>query len=151
MKNKALILIILLILAVGATGFMIYNKFMNSPAEPTEIEEEILSLAPVDASIKVNVIKNAQSNEVVLSVSDLASKYSTIDYEISYETGGVRQGVSSKPLDVAGKDTFERNVYLGTCSRNVCRPHTGVSSVSVVLVFTDTTGEKTQFSKDFEL
>ena len=76
-----------------------------------------------------------------------------VAYELTYESQGLVKGVNSgsKPIDVAGKDSFEREVYLGTCSRNVCKSDGGVKSVSVVLEFTGESGKKSQFSKEYPL
>lgn len=125
------------------------NKSANVPVETMEEE----SIAPADESINVSVTwHQSKDNTVVLTVEGLASKYTDIMYEISYDSMGIIQGVTSKPLSVAGLDSFTRDdIYLGTCSRNVCRPHPGVKSVTVVLEFTDTEGKKSQFSKDFTL
>jgi hypothetical protein len=62
---------------------------------------------------------------------------------------GVTSG--SKALDVTGEDSFEREIYLGTCSKNVCKPDLGVTKVALVLEFTDKDAKKSQFSKEFEL
>jgi hypothetical protein len=77
----------------------------------------------------------------------------SVGYELTYESQGLIKGVDSgsSAIDVTGKDTFERDIYLGTCSRNVCKPDPGVTKVSVVLKFTDKSGQKSQFSKDYDL
>jgi hypothetical protein len=138
-----------------ATGVVVYKAAFAPKATPAPVEEEemIDSLAPADAAILVDVTKSkAKDNTVVLAVEGLGSKYTKVAYELSYETQGVVQGVTSQPVDVTGKDAFTRDdIYLGTCSRNVCRPHPGVTSVAVTLVFTDEAGVKTQFSKEYEL
>lgn len=135
------------------TGIVVY-KLVAPKAKPVPIEEKIVeSLPQVDASVAVDLTKSkAKDNTLVLSISGLKGKYTSVAYEISYDTQGVTQGVTSRPLDVTGKDTFTRDdIYLGTCSRNVCRPHLGVKKVSLVLEFTDTSGKKSQFSKDYDL
>jgi hypothetical protein len=153
MKNMKLLYGGLAILLL-ATGVLVYKAAFAPKAAPAPVEEEMIeSLAPADAAILVEVTKSkAKDNTVVLAVEGLGSKYTKVAYELSYETQGVVQGVTSQPVDVTGKDSFTRDdIYLGTCSRNVCRPHPGVTSVSVTLVFTGEAGVKTQFSKEYEL
>ena len=77
----------------------------------------------------------------------------SVAYELSYESQGLIKGVNSgsKPIDTTDKDSFEREVYLGTCSKNDCKPDVGVTKISVVLEFTDKDGKRSQYSKDFEL
>ena len=154
MNKKTGIIIGVLALLLIITGVVVYKSvFSTKPA--AEVTEDITpaALPPVDASITVDVTRSkVKDNTIVLSVSGLGSKYTFISYELSYETQGVIQGVTSKPLDVTGKDSFVRDdIYLGTCSRNVCRPHVGVQKVTVNLAFTDTAGKQSQFSKDYEL
>ncbi len=150
--KKKLLPIIIAVVAITAIilGFVLSKK--SSPAkEEVVVEEEQLAVA--DSSIVADVSwSKIKDNTIVLSISGLKNSYSKVAYEVSYETQGVVQGVTTKPLDIAGKDTFIRDdIYLGTCSRNVCKPHTGVKKVSLVLEFTDTSGKKSQLTKDFDL
>ncbi len=153
MKNKMMYLYIGLAVLLVATGVIVYKAVMTKP--PTVVEETVdeVSLPEVDAAVQVTLAKAAKANTVVLNVTGLGSKYSTIGYEFSYESKGLIKGVNSgsKPTEVAGKDEFEREVYLGTCSKNDCTPDVGVTKISVVLQFTDTEGKQSQFSTDFDL
>jgi hypothetical protein len=150
MKKKLLpVFIALIVVGVGIVGYTVFRK---SPVKPPEavVEEQ---LAVADSSIAAEVAwSKVKDNTIVLSITGLKSGYTKVAYEVSYETLGVVQGVTASPLDITGKDTFTRDdIYLGTCSRNVCRPHTGVKKVSLVLEFTDTSGKKSQLTKDFDL
>lgn len=156
-KKSPLIYIIPGVLALLLVGFFVVKAFGKKAeskqgivVEPT-IEE---TLAQVDASVSVDLKKStSKDNTVVINVKGLGQKYVSIGYELQYESGGVGKGVTSgsKPLDVTGQDTFEREIYLGTCSKNVCKPDVGVSKVSLVLEFTDKDSKRTQFAKDFDL
>lgn len=150
MKKKLLpVFIALIVIGVGIVGYTVFKK---SPVKPPEVVVEE-QLAVADSSIVAGVAwSKVKDNTIVLSITGLKSGYTKVAYEISYETLGVVQGVTASPLDITGKDTFTRDdIYLGTCSRNVCRPHTGVKKVSLVLEFTDTSGKKSQLTKDFDL
>lgn len=152
MKQKYLYIGLAVLL--GLTGFVVYKTLAPS-AEPTPVEEEeIVSIPQADSSIVVSAsFSKAKANTVILKVSNLVSKYSSVGYELTYDSQGLIKGVNSgsKPIEVAGQDGFEREVYLGTCSRNVCKPDLGVEKVSIVLEFIDSTGNRSQFSKDFDL
>lgn len=154
MKHKMKFLYGGLALLLVITGLIVYKAV--APAEDVApVEEEITELLPAaDPTIVVNAaFSKAKDNTVVLTVSALASKYTTVGYELTYDSQGLIKGVNSgsKPVEVAGTDGFEREVYLGTCSRNVCKPDLGVTKVTVVMEFTDMAGKKSQFSKDFDL
>ncbi len=150
-KSLVWILIGLIVIGAVAVRYALIKGSQTTPPAAEEVEEEVT--APADASIVADVTwSKVKDNTVVLSISGLKNGYKTVTYELSYETQGVVQGVTSRPLDVAGKDIFSRDdIYLGTCSKNVCKPHTGVKKVSLVLEFTDTNGKRSQLSKDFDL
>ncbi len=153
MKDKKVIIgAVLAGLILGLLGFKALSQPKNEA--PMVIEEpQSEELEPLDPSVTVLVTKSrVKDNTLVLSISGLGGKYESLAYEISYDTQGITQGVTSKPLGLAGKDSFTRDdIYLGTCSRNVCKPHLGVKEVSLVLVFTATSSKKSQFSRDFDL
>lgn len=154
MKNKLTFIYIGLAVLLLITGVLVYKAAFSPKAPPSTEEEEVVeSLLPADASISVDVTKSkVKDNTVVLTVNGLGGKYTMLSYELSYETQGIVQGVTSAPIDITAKDTFVRDdIYLGTCSRNVCKPHTGVKKISAVIVFTDASGQKSQFSKDYTL
>lgn len=150
--KKSLIIGLLAALGIIAVivGIVVMRSNQSAPIQVVEEEEPIVE---ADKAIVATVAwSKIKDNTVVLSATGLASKYTAVAYEVSYETLGVVQGVTSRPIDISGKDTFTRDdIYLGTCSRNVCRPHTGVQKVSIVLEFTDLSGKKSQLTKDFDL
>ncbi len=154
MKKNPMMLVGVLAVLLVVAGFVVFKAVFSPKAPAPVVEEEVIeSLAPADASISVDIAKSkVKDNTVVLSVDGLASKYSKLSYELSYETQGIVQGVTSAPLDISGKDDFVRDdIYLGTCSRNVCKPHPGVTKIAAVLIFTDADGAKSQFTGEFEL
>lgn len=155
MKNQKVLFAILAGLVV-ITGIVVYKVALvpKPPVAVVEDEEEDVILPQVESSVIVEAVESkTKDNTVVLSVKGLSSKYTSVGYELTYDSQGLIKGVNSgsKPVDVAGKDSFEREVYLGTCSRNVCKPDLGVTKVSIVMEFTDTHGKKSQFSKDYDL
>lgn len=154
MNKKTGIIAGILALLLVVTGAVVYKAVSAKPA--TQVTEDItpIILPPVDSSISVDLTESkSAANTVIISIKGLAGKMTTIAYEMTYDSQGLIKGVNSgsKPADVTGKDTFERDIYLGTCSRNVCKPDVGVSKVTLNLEFTDSTGSKSQFSKDYTL
>lgn len=156
MKKNTTILVIVLLGLIVVVGGIVYKVVRApKPMAPVAKEETLVDpIEPIDPAIQVSVRKSrVKANTVVVSVSGLGSKVASVAYELTYDSQGLIKGVNSgsKPIDTSGKDTFEREIYLGTCSRNVCKPDQGVKKVSVVLEFTNSSGKKSQFSKDFEL
>ena len=156
-KKIGLIIAGVIVVLLIVTGFVVYKAvFSGSPAPSGPTTEAItpIELPAADASIQVDLTKSkATANAVVISVKGMGNKIISIGYELQYTSNGVVKGVQSgvKPLDVSNQDTLSREIYLGTCSKNVCTPDTGVSKLTLNLVFTDTSGKQSQFSKDYTL
>jgi|GEM_PF-342264 len=156
-KKNPLIFIIPGVIILLIFGFFLIKAFGNKGEPKKAVQEDVPIeeiLKEVDSSVEVNLLESkVKDNSVVITIKGLASRYVSIGYELQYESGGVGKGVTSgsKPLDVTGQDSFEREIYLGTCSKNVCKPDLGVTKVGLVLEFTNTAGTKTQFSKEFDL
>ncbi len=156
MKKLSIIFVILALLLVG-TGFVVYKSVFTSTtkSKPSTTEEDIIETLPqVDASVLIDVKKSTtKDNTVVMKVTGLAGKMTSVGYELTYDSQGLIKGVNSgsKPIETSGQNEFERDIYLGTCSRNVCKADTGVNKVSVAMEFTDKDGKKSQFTKDFDL
>ena len=150
--------IVALVLAV-ITGLVI-KKFISGPVPAQagssliQQQENTGNQEPLDPAIKVAAAwSKAKANTVILTVSGMGSKVSTLAYEFSYESQGLIKGVNSgsNAINVAAQDTFNREVYLGTCSKNDCTPDRGVNKVSVVIEFNNADGKQSQFSGDFVL
>lgn len=154
MKNKKLLIIgiAIVLLVAGVVGIAALSQPKKNVTVVVE-EKPPEETAPLASTVAVSVTKSrTKDNTIVLGISGMQSKYSTVAYELSYDSLGIVQGVTTKPLDISGKDTFTRDdIYLGTCSRNICRPHPGVKKVSLVLEFTDASGKISQFSKEYDL
>lgn len=157
MNKKTIVIVLLIGLMLFATSVVFMKAWtpatqIASKADEPEEAPRIATEA-MDSSITVAVARSkGKDNTVALTLQGLGGNVRMVAYEVSYESQGIVQGVTSKPLDVSGKDTFVRDdIYLGTCSRNVCRPHPGVKSVSVVLELQNANGTKSQFSREFLL
>lgn len=156
MKKLSIVFSVLAVLLL-ITGFVVYKSVFTSSPKPQQAttEEEIVEILPqVDASVIVDVKKSAtKDNTVIMKVSGMAGKMASVGYELTYDSQGLIKGVNSgsKPIETANQNDFERDIYLGTCSRNVCKPDVGVTKISIAMEFTDSNGKKSQFTKDFDL
>lgn len=155
MQKPGIIIIGITFIVLSVIGIGITSILRARQTKPIVLQEEQadVTIPAADSSIEATVARHgSKDSTVVLTISGLKGQYASILYELSYESKGIVQGVTSRPLDVAGKDTFIRDdIYLGTCSKNVCRPHAVVRKVFLVLEFTDTNGKISQLAKDFDL
>lgn len=136
MKKTALIfgLIIILLLAGGILFWKVTKKKEVKPPPPV-VEEEI----PIEDLLTTNpfgvsLTPRADKKAVILKIATPSADLKTIEYELTYETTEAPQGVLGK-IDYQGEKTLEREIILGTCSKNVCRYHTGVKKVTLTLKF----------------
>lgn len=156
MKNKMMWLYVGLAVLLLGTGFVVY-KAMSGPGPAPTTQNAVptpVAVPTVDSSVQVALTKSTKPYTVILSVMGLGGKYVSMGYEFSYESKGLIKGVNSgsKPVDITGKNEYKKDdIYLGTCSRNDCTPDVGVTKISITLEFTDSTGAKSQFTKDYDL
>jgi len=156
MKNKTTIIIGVLVVVLLVTGILVFKAVSKNKVTPAVVQTQTTPevLPTVSPSVIVTaVLSKSAANTVTITATGLNGNMVSIGYELTYESNGLIKGVDSgsTPIDVTGKDIFTRDIYLGTCSRNVCTPDPGVSKVSLVLKFTDKNDQKSEFSKDFPL
>jgi hypothetical protein len=157
MKVKIVIITVVLIIAVfGGLGYGVYRYLSagNTQNASQDGQEKELALPPIDSSVIVTVKAHPTENHTtIMKVTGLDNRYAAIEYDFEYDSNGRILGVNSgtKPLDITGQQEFTRDIYLGTCSKNVCKPDTGVTKVTVTMKLTSTDGKKSQFSGDFNL
>lgn len=155
MKRLIIVLIVMILLLIG--GAVAVVRFISGPTSQSETTNTPSNngggIVETNTEVEVTIEKSNKANTILLVVNKLSKKYSGIEYEITYDSEGLIKGVNSgsQPIDVMDQETFEKEVYLGTCSRNVCKADAGVNAVSVVIQFIDSQGKKSQFTQDFPL
>lgn len=140
---------LILILIIAGSSFLVF-KFINKPVvKPPDNNEEIpVELPKVAASVKVDLKPKSGGKSVLLLVSEIPKDTESLEYELSYITGeGLPKGALGK-INLDGKTEIERDILLGTCSRNTCTYDTGVKSVNLVLRFNNSQGAS-QFTKEY--
>ncbi len=135
-------------LVVG--GGILLIKNLTKPAAPAPETEQKTDLPPVDSSVVVNLKPRADRKAVTLSVSNIPAGTQSIEYEVSYLTGeGLPKG-SLGQIKLDGKTAIEREILLGTCSKNTCTYDSGVTKVKLVLRFNSAKGAS-QFNREYPL
>lgn len=140
MKNKYIFIVAAaIIVAIG--GFVVW-KFVLTPKSEVEIEEEGITLPPVDESVEVEVIPRSDKRAVTLKIINIPDGTTSIEYEIQYITAkGLPKGAVGRIRVKSGQTSVEsEEILFGTCSRNVCRYDEGVTEVDLVLRFNSEDG-----------
>lgn len=71
---------------------------------------------------------------VVLAYFTNVKGLKNVSYTLTYKSNNVAQGVSG---DFAPTSTVvKKEIFLGTCSRNVCVPHKKIKNIKLMVTFT---------------
>lgn len=139
---KKIIPLFIIITIVGVLIYSFFPKTNNNKKEEVAVSpspQEINKL-PVNA---INIVFKVRPDfrAVSFSLSGLKEKgYRSFEYEISYDAQSsedpsqiISQGSGSASAIMVNEEPFEREVLLGTCSKNVCRYDKGVKSVKIII------------------
>jgi len=155
-KKTGLIIAGVIVVLLLITGFVVYKAVFSGSPAPVQTTDAITpaDIPAADASIQVDLVKSTTAaNAVDINIKGMGGKMAGFEYELQYTSNGLVKGVTSgtTPVSVAGKDSISREIYLGTCSKGVCTPDPNIGRLTLNLVFTDTSGKQSQFSKDYTL
>ncbi len=146
------IIVAVIVVIIGAVALVIIrrggaNNSAGTSPTPT-VQEQVIPT--IDSSVLVVLTQITQGKEVLLQIKNVPTGTQTIDYELSYQTK--QQGLQGLigTIQVAGKNEFEKQLTLGTCSSGTCVYHEVVGSIKLGLKFTGDYGEKV-FDKEFSL
>ncbi len=147
MKKAVLIIVpVLIILAVGGFFFLKKDSSPQVGVEPTPVVEEI----PVQSLVETNLYglslsPRSDKKAVFLKITSFPEGVNTIEYELTYDAKEGPRGVLGT-INYKGEDKIQREILLGTCSKNVCRYDEGVKKVTLTIVFKGAKTEKFQGS-----
>lgn len=77
---------------------------------------------------------------LIVNFSNLQT-VSSFSYELMYTTNNIPQGVAGT-ITPAGETQTQRELLFGTCSKNVCRYHSGISGMKFKVTSTLKSGVK---------
>ncbi len=151
MKNKALIIAGLVVFLI-IVSVLVFKK--TSRVEVDNQESTLPAsqrYEKVEPGIKVTVERVKDNRRVDFQVSEIPSKYKTIEYEFSYKTasGGMQGGIGS-PSTIK-KGAYQKEILLGTCSAGgACTYDEGVEKIKFTIFFS-TGSQKRYFEKEFAI
>ncbi len=140
---------VLVVLIVLLTVFIGKGKSSNSTQGANSLPTQEV-IPTIDSSVKVDFSVSSDKHWVTLAVQNIPQTTTSLDYELSYETGSKGlQGVIGN-ADVTGKDSLEKKIALGTASSGVYTWHDVVGNIKLTLRFTGDYGQKV-FEKEYGL
>jgi len=144
-NRKIMIAVIAIVLAVAVLiGFVLLRKPAPAEVKKTsqliESQEDTEPIPTVGPEVKVKLVSVQPMKEVKLVVDGVPAKTTSLEYEFTYstkdqESEGVFSTARLKEGETSFPKTFERQITLGTCSKNVCRYHVITSDIVVRLKF----------------
>ena len=144
-KKVGLILFLGVILFSGSIFLGVKIRKKDTSSLPSQVVPE------EKREVEVELLPRKDKKAVILKIAKIPDGVTSIDYELTYETEeGLPRGVLGTIRLQEGERRVEREIILGTCSRNVCVYDTGVEKVNLVLKFNSPQGSF-HFQKEYKL
>lgn len=126
--KKVLPIVILVIILVG--GFFLFfrgRKTQEGPVQPTPAP------LPLSQCPYITLTPTRDGHNFKLRIENIKDA-GKIEYELVYLTGGLSRGVIGS-VETEGKKVLDREILLGSCSKNVCKYDENITSGSLTLRF----------------
>ena len=162
--NKSVVIgiIIVVVLALVGGGYLfLANRAAQESEDDGFITEE--TAEPLDPSEIGLTMETNPSNKAVKFMIANASGIESVEYQVIYEADStaaerregsddrVQRGITGQSV-VSGGSSFESEwLDLGSCSKNVCRYDTGVSSIALTLKIVKSDGKVYVVEQSLEL
>lgn len=146
-----------LVALILVVGMLLLRKPPTTEIKKTsqllDSQDENEVIPTVGPEVKVKLVSVQPKKEVKLVVEGVPDTTAIIEYEFTYstkeqESEGVFSTAKPKEGETSFPKLFERQITLGTCSKNVCRYHDITSDVVVRLKFEGAYGSRL-FEKSF--
>lgn len=149
-KDKRLFLVLLLVLILILTFGVFFLRSKNNTQQKVsnKVSEDKAKILK-DVQVEVNPAEGKE-NTILLLIKNIPEGTEMIEYELTYETEDKGlQGVIGTLDDIEGK-SYEKEIFLGTCSSGVCVPHKVKGSITLLLRFAGSYGDVV-FEKSYEI
>ncbi len=159
-NKKILIGGVAILIIVSVIAWVIFSSKSSQEVakvqdqEFSEASDDLKAIPTVTSDVKVSLESINPKKEIKLIVEGVPNGTKSIEYELTYSTKDQdSQGVFSTAKPDRGASSFggnfERDITLGTCSKNVCKYHDITSGIAVSLKFEGSYGARI-FNKSYE-
>lgn len=148
--KKVIITVIVILIIIAIIAFI---KLRSGPVveNPEVAATPAIALPTVSDSVKVDLLPKNDNKAVKLTVSGLSNNIESVEYELTYTTGGgLPRGVLGKISTKGASEISRDDIVLGTCSSGKCVYDPGVTSVDLSLKFNTPEGSSV-FRKNYQL
>lgn len=149
---KKIVIGIVIFLTLIILVFLGFKLFVSSKKESVEVlPTPTIALPTISDSTVVDLKAKNDNKAVLLKINGITSDIESIQYELTYTTGGgLPRGVLGKISLKGEKEVFRDDIVLGTCSSGRCVYDIGVTEVNLSLKFNSASGSKV-FQKTYIL
>lgn len=75
-------------------------------------------------NLKVDISFNHQSNKFKIEINNGdANVFGKLNYLLAYQTDKQTEAVQGTEVELNKKENFSKEIYAGTCSKDICTPH----------------------------
>lgn len=130
------------LLSIGFAALFI--SLSSSPAEAKLLPQaktggKAPSIRSSGVGITVSPRLRGDRKALLVSFGNLQNAKS-VSYTLIYQTNGQEEGAGGTLSNLSGAQS--RELLFGTCSKNVCRYHTGITNARLEVSYTLTSGKK---------
>lgn len=113
----------------------------NEIVQSENTQSASLSAMKISIAPTIELVRSQDGKTVSFTIKDVSS-YTSLSYELTYDSSVGVQGVVGKAT-LSGDDQFVKSgILLGTCSTGgICEYHTDVKNISLRVLLTDSAGE----------
>lgn len=162
-KNKIVIVVlVILVIAIAVGSYFAMSGKSTKTKDQTDnsMDQVVNKLSPDEIGLTISA--NDSKKGVKFAISKL-SGITSIEYQVTYEAdstaaeqreGGearVQRGITGEAKITSSTSYESPWLDLGSCSKNVCRYDTGVSSVDLTLKIIKSDGKIYEVEKKLEL
>lgn len=138
MLNKSLVFLLVALLTFVIFAGEVQGKRLLPQASGVS-RAKSSSTASTAGRVGVSVKFKSDRQAIIADFNNLGVA-SSVTYSLSYSHGGVNEGAGGT-ISASG-DTASRELLFGTCSKGVCRYHTGIKNAKFTVTSTLKGGKK---------
>jgi hypothetical protein len=136
----------ILLLILGGVFWFLKGR---QPTEPEEIPEELAPEWSLEERPYITLTPRDDGHEFKLGIEGIRDT-ELVDYELVYFANDISRGVTGT-IELEGKTSAERDLLLGSCSKNVCKYDENVTEGTLSLRFQNSEGQVRKYELAFHL
>lgn len=130
--------IILFVLVFSFTLLLFHSYTLSEASAKKKIRRGGTAIVAIKPFVSAKL--RADRKALIVNFSNLQTAAS-ISYELTYLSEGISQGVAGN-ITSSSETSTQRELLFGTCSKNVCRYHTGITQMKLVVISSLKSGVK---------